>query len=1273
MTRTGPAADDRVALVTGALRSWQRQLVDLGGPNTLLWYQQNALGTLELTGGHPTGVATLLAGRPTKLSDMVREPRAFIEAATRARAIRAKALELRTERGIPTLFLAAGMATWDLPGAGWRRPFAPVLLRPLELRPRDATLTDFDLDVDENVEVNPALLQFLQVEHGLTLDPVAIAESAQTARGFDPVPAWEALLDAAAGVPGFTIARRLFIGTFSYAKLPLVTDLMAQRGQLDRHPLVAALAGDDSARELVAQPLPASHPDGDLSRELIVVDADAAQLAAVDAARSGANLVIAGAPGTGKSQTLANVVAGLAADGKRVLFLAEKRSAIDAVVGRLEGVELGGIVLDLHDGVTTRSTLARDIVESADRLCRVGAPHTADADRALSARRDALIGHRDALHAQREPWGVSTFAAQNAIAQLAGMTPPPVSRVRVRGQALAGLTPPQVERAAAALERAATAGAWTGRHDPWFGASVYTTDQARQALTTAQRLVSHAGIDHVQRLGAAVLAAANLPAAQTFSDFGDALDLLLGVESTLEVFSPEVYAAPLEDWVASLAGDNRREAAGDRGIFGGYEKRRAARGLLLPGASVDDLPGALAAALDERDRWRRKAGPSAIPTAPGGIAEFASAYQRNAADLATLDGKLTNTFAGGRLAQAPLRQLRARIDQLVRAADRLEVVPAVAADLDLARSAGLGELIGDLAGRGVPPAGVRHEVDYVWWTSVLDEITIRDTRYGGQSGEHLHRMTSEYQVLDHEHLRLNAHRVLSGVAQRVRAVVADAPEQVAVLRAEASKPSRHTRALDLFPLAGDVMTAARPIWAMSPLVVPALIPPGQWFDAIVVDEASQVPAAQLISALTRAGQVIVAGDEHQLPPTSFSTQALPDAAVVDDLIDLADGPESVLVSLSQLVPVVTLPHHYRSHDERLVTFVNERLYDGAMVTFPGPHGRSPVTIETVHPDVASTTVDTAHGEHAPVSSAAEVDRVVRLVLAHARTRPHESLGVVTIGVVHARRVEEAIRVALLRLEPDADVLRFFSGTADREPFFVRNVERVQGDERDAIIFSVGYPRLPDGRVPHLFGPLHATGGDRRLGVAVTRARKHLTVVSSFGSTDLEPRRIISRGAEMLRDYLAYAESEVAWAVSAEHFDDDPIDAAWHDPLLRDLTERLRAAGHVVEPAVGRTAGQIELVVYDANRPDGAKVAVETDGAPYARRLGVRDRERLRSEHLARLGWIPLRVWQSDLFRTPEREVARILEAASGAVREPGTGAPLPFASSAPFLPRDDLR
>ena len=244
----------------------------------------------------------------------------------------------------------------------------------------------------------------------------------------------------------------------------------------------------------------------------------------------------------------------------------------------------------------------------------------------------------------------------------------------------------------------------------------------------------------------------------------------------------------------------------------------------------------------------------------------------------------------------------------------------------------------------------------------------------------------------------------AAAGRRLREVLADRPEQEALVRAEAGKARRHRPLRDLLPRAGETLTAIKPAWAMSPLVVASVLPPGRWFDVVIFDEASQIPPAQAISAISRGSQVVVAGDERQLPPTSFFTAAVDDEAAAETEA-LTEGFESVLDVLAASLPVRRLSWHYRSLDERLVAFANQQMYDGGLITFPGTGSEPVVRLEAVEGRGSSRPARRPSSPPRPRSTVSSSS------CSSTRSRPQESLGVIALGIKHAARIEEALRRA----------------------------------------------------------------------------------------------------------------------------------------------------------------------------------------------------------------------------------------------------------------------
>jgi very-short-patch-repair endonuclease len=360
--------------------------------------------------------------------------------------------------------------------------------------------------------------------------------------------------------------------------------------------------------------------------------------------------------------------------------------------------------------------------------------------------------------------------------------------------------------------------------------------------------------------------------------------------------------------------------------------------------------------------------------------------------------------------------------------------------------------------------------------------------------------------------------------------------------------------------------------------------------------------------------------------------------------------ESILDVLEFLVDWEMLEWHYRSADERLIAFSNAHLYGKSLLTFPGISG--PECLRHVH---VPWQADQADGED---SSNAEVLKVVELILEHAEQRPEQSLGVIALGIKHAGRIDGALRHALR----DRSDLDDFFDENQPERFFIKNLERVQGDERDAIILTVGYGKGADGQMVYRFGPLNEEGGERRLNVAVTRARRRMTAVSSFTATDMDPERT-KRGGDLLRLYLGYAES------SGETLDRAAAEAPELNAFELDIRDALDKAGIplICQHGVGRY--RLDFAAKHPEQPGRLVLAIEADGASYHSADTARDRDRLRQEQLERLGWRFHRIWSQEWFTARKREIDKAVAAyhlAVAASDNPSPAAPAPSLTPAPL-------
>jgi len=1256
----------RVRLIETAQRSWVAALTDLGGRNTLLYYKDRRSGTLDLAQADPEALEHFLRTGSIRLTRLFRDVDARADAIRRAQVIYRKARELLEERGIRAAYLATGMARWD---ELFLSPAAPVLLRALTITPTRARYDDFDLVLDEESEINPVLLHKLATVYGADTDklpagPAGPAERAvralraaragrgeQDGKGDHAERAermYRLLRDAAqaAEVPGFAIAGRMVIGTFTYAKLPMVQDMQAADELLADSEVVAAIAGDPEAQELLAAD-DGSEPLRDLPAEdYSVLDADSSQRSAIAAVLSGRSLVIHGPPGTGKSQTIANLIAALVARGRKVLFVAEKRAAIDAVLSRLKGVDLGDLVLDIHEGTRDRQRIARDLGATLDLAQQTAAPDDVSLRRRLGDRHRRLADHVTALHEKHPPWGLTAFQVQSALLGI-----PDAATTQVRLPAPERITGSGADELRDELREFAHLGGFTIRPDstPWFGAALRVPEDARQATHLAARLSSYTMPQLLDR-HARTAARLGLRPPASYADALTRAKLYAAIQATSQQLDPAVYGANPRALADAMAGQGQfslterfRLRKQGTALFTGEHK-----------LSKTERAAALAAAAAQLAEWDSVAEPeggAGFAAGGGGVGHNASVSMPTGPDDLVLLNDLGQECARQldalrgyvRLAAGEVEEQLADLVADEDTAWKLPRLYELARKFDELR---LAPLLDELGRSQASPDVAAAAFDHAWYSSILDQIRVRDPRYAAERGRSLDEVASDFRQRDVEYLAANRRRVSHAWAERLREAQDRHPLQARVIRKQAALRRGHLPLRRLLDQTQDVLFALKPCWAMSPLMVSQVLPAARLFDVVIFDEASQIVPADAIPSIMRGHQIVVAGDDRQLPPTNFFRQVGdadtdPDEEFAEDdeeaMVSFGAGFESILDALRPLLPTCPLEWHYRSRDERLVAFSNAHIYGGSLTTFPGVLRDEPLR----HVVVAQTPEP---GQEYSVT--AEVEKVVDLILEHARTKPDESLGVIALGIRHAERIDAELR-SQLGEAGNTDVESFFAEDKASEPFFVKNLERVQGDERDAIILSIGYGKHPDGRMRYQWGPLLRDGGERRLNVATTRAKHRLTLVSSFSSHDVDPDRLTKAGARLLADYLEYAGSggTAPTASGAESAELNPFEA--------DVKNRLAECGITVVPQYGVGGYRVDFAATHPDDDERMVLAIEADGASYHRSGSVRDRDRLRGEHLQRLGWSFHRIWSTNWFHDPDSEVAKLRDAYDEAVAAAG--------------------
>lgn len=1179
--------DARVEAVQRARTRWRHEVADLGGPNTLLWHRTSLTGTFDLNLAHPGGVAKLLSGRPTPLSDLVREQVAFLDAARRIGAIRDKMGELRREHGIEAGYLAIGLATWTLHRV-LVPPRAPVLLRACTITPTDAAHTDFILELHEDVVFNPVLEHYLRSEVHLQLDPTMLVGLSAQSHGFDPRMTYQALEEICGEMSGFGIGPQMVISTFPWAKLPLVTSYTGEVAPLASHDLVAALAG---AEVSIAQSGPDPERADDPARELSVLDADRSQRLVVDEVMHGGTVVLDTPSGTGATQTIANIVAAALSEGRTVMVCSEERTALESLQRRLAHVGLGDLCLHLaEDPAAQRATLGT-VRRALDHLSQEEEPDLGPDP--LPARSEALGVLRrevEVLHREHAPWGLSLARTQDDLSALAALEHPPASRVRLPLDVLRSVTDEELSEVSDALVEAADAGAWSRARteDPWYAARLSSADEAARATEVVARLVG-GEFTAARELADRVCKEAGMPAPASLQQWGHRLGLIARASETLDIFSPAVYDAPLDEMVAATAA--RDEVADRPGAVTRARLRRQVRQLLRPGTPPADLAHRIRLARDERREWEEVAGRAARPSAPEGWEAALEAQTPIGEDLAWLETVLEGTPAGHELSTSHLDVVLERLVRLDARADRAAVAALAHPLLAPLRERGLGQLVDDLARRGVPPERVPAETRFVHRSSVLDHLTSDEVpqQLGGEAVRDAERA---FRAADRAHLHRNALRVRRAVLRRLRRVLGSHASQAkAWQRALDEARVGAVDAREIISRAPDVVLAAQPVLLASPLAVPSVLPPDLRVDLLVLDRAGRTTTARCAPALAHGRQLLVVGDSGGPGPRQFSVVADPRVER-----EIAEQPveRSLLEDAAAILPVRHLGVHYRALDQGLVAPLAP-LMPAPVHSFPGPVRTAPVREQVVE-----------GGPDARVAAA--VEHLVRLATQH----PEDTLLLVTDDDAGAEDVAIALRRAVHQ-RPDVAALGGVLGDAADvvEPFLVRPVHRISGEVRDRVVW--------------LAGPAGARDA-RQVGAVLAAARRAVDLVTATPVAGWSGGS--GGGVVMLRRALESAEPEHGQSSA----------------VLRELVRRLRAEGLEVLEGVGH--GPHALPVAVVSETDGARLAVAVDSDVHPAEGGQpgRDGVRLRHDQLTRMGWAPVRVRSTDVFTDPAREVARVLAA-----------------------------
>lgn len=1214
------------------------------------------------------------------------------------------------EQGIGVLYLALGFLKWYESDTSDQAALAPLVLIPIQLDRTDAQ-NPFKISYSgEDLTTNLSLKEKLRLEFGIEFpdlpdfedDGVSLSdyfEAVEASVGSQP--RWEVVSDD------------ILLGFFSFAKFMMYRDLDPEIWPADRqlqdHTLLKGLLSDGfepSDHLFPADERIDSHLDP--AKTFHVVDADSSQAVAIEEVRSGRNLVIQGPPGTGKSQTITNLISSAVADGKTVLFVAEKRAALDVVKRRMDAIGLGSICLELHSHKAKKKVVL-DELEGTVKLGRVRGDQDTDLVVQLKQKRDALNGYADALHGPLTPSGLTPFKIAGQLVRLAYNEIEPQNFTLPEAREWSRDDLRQAEQQLARLgEHVADIG--TPDDHPWRGVGldailpndVTRLDHRLQPLaadfhTWTQALSDLEGclsvqcrtlgqVDDLLSLADVLLTAPDCDrsalsdGAWLESDIlGDVIERGTTYEksrsSVNRVLVPQAWDEDLADtrralkshgdsWFRFLISEYREAKAHLRGFAQDQVPASVAAQVALLDAlqrgqeardAIEATETTARAAFGKRwagleSRWDELSSTHAwVATASHGLVDHPRHTLAGAGDL----GRLRNVR--DRVA-SEWKELQSTLDILF---GRLSLDPAIAwgvrdhwaaepgevgkrlsewsertAELQSwityrrysteARKHRLGPVVDRVADGTVDPTVAVDCFRMAFYDDLMGQIFEQRPALAQFDRKSHERLADGFRDLDRKRIKL-ARRQVAARHQNGVPMLGGVGE-VGLLAHEFRKKRRHLALRPLLRKTGTTVQKIKPVFMMSPMSIAQYLEPGAVeFDLVVMDEASQIRPVEAMGAVARGRQLVVVGDDKQLPPTTFFDR-------VADGDDESDDPqvgdlESILgVTESKGVTRRRLRWHYRSEHQSLIAVSNHEFYDDELFVFPSKGDDQSL-------GVRFRKVEGVWERGRSRTNPIEARAVAEAVLHHAQACSNLTLGVGTFSAAQRDAILDELEL-LRRGRPEVE--RFFS-THGAEPFFVKNLESLQGDERDVIFVSVGYARDDQGFIGMNFGPVSKEGGERRLNVLMTRARKRCEVFSSITAADIDLERASARGAAVLKRFLKYAETGILDVAVVSGSDPDSV---FEEQVGKALTDQ----GYDVAYQVGLAGFFIDLAIRDPERPGRYLIGIECDGASYHSSRAARDRDRLRQEVLEARGWTIHRIWSTDWFKAPRTALALAIDA-----------------------------
>jgi very-short-patch-repair endonuclease len=1252
------------------------------------------------------------------------------------------------ESGANTLFLALGCLEWKQNLSDDRSYRAPLLLVPVQLS-RKSVQSGFSLQRhDEDTLVNVTLLELLKRDY--QLDVPGVNPPPEDDSGVDVDMVFRLFQHAVRDLPGWEVHREVWLAQFSFSKFLLWKDLQDRADILSKNAVVDHLMNHAGAPFFDDQDaLKPSELDDSLGFDQIFcpMSSDSSQLAATLAAANGKNFVMNGPPGTGKSQTITNIISHCLAEGKRVLFVAEKRAALEVVHHRLSQIGLGPFCLELHSKKSGKAEVLRQFGEAINYVEQ----HPGEEWELLASRLNHLRGELNSYVRELHKVYPNKLSAYQCYSWLIAQ-----ENCRANYQSFDHVDIPDLENhtreALEELEETCDQLVLRGneRRLPIAAkealqpikATEWTPQWEDEVFTVTAKLLSTikelrpCWIDVAPKLGMPVDNApesilecvANLtaslrnapvlppafitdsnwatvfkPQAEAWIASGQLRDQALtnlegfnigALENTdtdalersfketekkggvLKTFKHWLQLKPVRQarkagaakWTSAQAPEffkNISQLNAEQATLDAAKTEATARFGIHWCDGASDW-GALQKLLKYGDELQANinilAGNSVELTSQlrskiGKLISTDSEFLQEGGAIETLFanfGTLWGTFVEvlrkhqrmlqlSESARNVLEQTETFCNQLIAQRHQLAAWCRWQSAYKSAEDAGLMTILKAVNSGILPLEDLRNVFDFAYRNTFLKRLLTLSPVLRDFYGEEHQKRIDAFSDFDNRYTELTGRVVAARLASRLpRARSEECPRntELGLIQREMVKRRRHKPVRKLLAETPGVAPYLKPCFLMSPLSVAQYLDAEQTeFDVVVFDEASQIPVWDAVGAIARGKQVIVVGDPKQLPPTNFFSRSDGDDTFIDN--GQTEDLESILDEcLGSGLKVYNLLWHYRSRKEGLIAFSNYQYYNNELHTFPSPHSDN----------TGVSLVPVPHGFYDKGKSRtnkAEAEAITEEVI---RRLSDPALSEMSIGIVTFSQAQQNLILDLLdearRNYPEIEA---HFGEEFGEPVFVKNLENVQGDERDVILFSICYGPDQVGKLSMNFGPLNRDGGERRLNVAVTRAKHEVVIFSTLRSEQIDLSRTRALGAAHLKAYLEYAErGPVAIAGNIESAETDEYDSIFE----KEVAEFLRSKGYTVHTQIGCSGYRVDLAIVKPDTPGHYLLGIECDGASYHRAATARDRDRLRQAVLEGLGWRIYRIWSTDWWRNATIAKEDLLAEIEAALKEP---------------------